>query len=271
MSPGKPSFGQEPSVHFPESVPPSQVTNFGWQQRITTGVNRLLTVLQRSGVKDRTETTHTFPMLFYGAERCPTSIQLLIDHQLATEALITYVKEGSESESVSVEVSDLDNTLFLSYYPADNPLVIPGELIPRNGTAQEKPVEVKRDDFQRWLKTILSLGAPEDMPLEEVHYRSPFEIASSTTETHHYLTPGGLEVIHAITSVFGSQVGETFSIEYGTGTPGRTIVYTQTQDEIKFHTYDDNLLEAHQELSADDGDLRRLAEILEDESKALGA
>jgi len=268
-SDGRPSFRQEPPLHFPGPIEPEEGENFVWQKRITDGVNRLLGTLQSLSEKDRRETTHTFPLIFCDVTLCPTPIQMMVDHQMADSVAITYTKNGESEEAVSVDISDREATLFLSYYPSDNPLTIPGSLIPHDKTKQEEPVEISRDNFRKWLSDVLHLVAPDDKP--HAKQRRPYhEVAANTDETCHYTTPSGYEVIHTLAHSFGRLFTETFSIEYDTGTPGRTIRYTQTSQSNGFETIDRNAPEQpRQPLLADDGDLRRLAEILEDEAAAL--
>lgn len=159
----------------------------------------------------------------------------------------------------------------LSYCPNENPLEVSGLLVPHNGAdkKQDQPVRITREDFRKWLSDTVHLVAPDDVP--HIKRRHPYhETAANTDETHHYTTPSGYEVVHTLEHSFGSLLRESFSIEYGTGTPGRTVKYVQTSQENTFGIIDRNVLErARWPLLADDGDLRRLAEILEDEAAAL--
>ena len=268
----RPHFRQEPSLHFiTEPVQSEDGENFGQQKRITDGVNRLLGDLQRLSTKDRREIAYTFPLLLCDVSLCPTPIQMLVDHQMADSVTITYTKDGDDDEVLSVETSDREATLMLSYCPSENPLEISGLLVPhdRADKKQDQPVRITREDFRKWLSDTVRLVAPDDVPRIKRH-RPYHETAANTDETRHYTTPNGHEVVHRLEHSFGSLLRESFSIEYDTGTPGRTLRYVQTSQDNKFEIIDRNVLEqARWPLLADDGDLRRLAEILEDEAAAL--
>ena len=257
-------YDRQPTEAYPRIDNP-----FNLQLQLTNNVVGLLNELSTEYAPLRSEVTYDFPLTLLPSDfSWPWSIAKYVPPSEGISTSLSYVSEESDHATISLSVVGERYSIFTSYH-ADEPFRdIQAVVTEANNKEKEFESILKGYDLDQWQNSITSYFNGEIIGRDATTY---FNHTNAIRTTHQeFQLESGRTVNYHEENIMGSKSSESFSIIYETGDPNRKIRFSIEDSAQKFEVLDTN----HNSivtLSADEGDMIRLNEILEEETHRLRA
>lgn len=250
----------------------------------TQNVVSLLNVLTDRETPTRSEVTYSFPLSLLPDDfSCPWSIARHVPPSEAISTSITYVTENDHHQTVSLNVEG-DKFSILASSHADEPFHDVEALIISDDDGDEKKATLKAWDLDQWQSSIIDHYGGHVIGEDAVEY---FDHTNAIrTISQEFALQDGRVGRYYEESIYGQKTEVSFSITYETETPSRRIRFNYTNSSQTFEIIDSEKQDFSSSangdaavfgpegqsvtpFSADEDDIRRLNEILEEEIRAI--